>query len=95
LRRFLGSLLISGGRRGVLALGIVLLAAGFEGLGLALLVPIIGIVLGPGHNPAGQTMLGWISSLVGGNRQTLLALTCGLPGAGCFCRSVFGCRSSR
>ncbi len=78
LRRFLGSLLISGGRRGVLALGIVLLAAGFEGLGLALLVPIIGIVLGQGGNPAGQAMLGWVSSLVGGNRQTLLATALGV-----------------
>lgn len=53
LRRFLGDFIAYAGRKSIVAAAFVVLGALLEGLGLVLLVPLLGIVIGPGA-PSGR-----------------------------------------
>lgn len=65
---FAASLVRQAGRRGAGAVGWVAAGAVLEGLGLALLVPLIGVIVAPGESFA--WLLGWL----GGDARTRLAV---------------------
>ncbi|OYY71828.1 ABC transporter ATP-binding protein [Sphingomonas sp. 28-63-12] len=80
-RRYVGALITSSGKRGAYAFGAILLAALFEGLGLALLIPIIGLILAPGGSDAGngraQMLIHGAQAMLGDDRQRLLVTALG------------------
>lgn len=69
LRDFVVSLMTGSGTRGMTVLAMVAAGAVVEGVGLVMLVPIIGLVLGSG--PAPQA-ISWLTGLVGGDRTLVM-----------------------